>query len=168
MLRRVVVAAFLALLISPHADATPGDLASFGGFGNDGVITFGSWQVNDMLLQPDGKILLLGFDPPGRKLLLLRVLPNGETADLSFGSFGRLEISNSSFGTFDAIALQADGKILAVGGTPDHDFLIVRLNSNGDDGWHLGFPGSSHRGLRRRGLRQFRAVAAGRCHHRWR
>src|SRR5678816_1995547 len=129
-------------LVSGPTRAAPGDSdASFAGFGNHGVSTIGTFQVLDMLVQPDGKILLLDFDTNGGNLLLFRMLPNGEGADPAFGTFGRLDIPNASFGFFRAIALQADGKILAVGDTSDGDFLIARLNPNGTMDGTWGFMG---------------------------
>jgi uncharacterized delta-60 repeat protein len=61
--------------------------------------------------------------------------------DTSFGVGGRTNMPNA-YGTINAVALQADGKIVAVGMSISQDWLIMRFNADGSpdtsfstDGW---------------------------------
>lgn len=95
--------------------------------------------AKDAVLQPDGKILVTGFERPfiPFKLLSMRIMPDG-SLDSSFGINGRTVIISSFPGLSfygQKIALQDDGKIL-IGGTAititnETQFLIARLNLNG-------------------------------------
>ncbi len=116
-------------------------------------------QINDLALQPDGKIIAGGFvngntstPPTTQDFGVKRYNPDG-TLDTSFGSAGSvalnfdLYLSNppnpaSTIGTLDnitAIALQPDGKILAVGFTyktaaaayDGVSYAIARFNADG-------------------------------------
>jgi len=88
------------------------------------------------LLQPDGKIVLVGsnetvFGNTGDKLLLIRYNSDG-SLDTSFGNGGIVQTSFESIrGT--GVAVQPDGKIVAVGneGLPFLITHIVRYNVNG-------------------------------------
>jgi uncharacterized delta-60 repeat protein len=89
--------------------------------------------VWDMVLQPDGKLLVYGsfngFSGDANRSDIVRLLPNG-TIDSSF-----LPVTASSFGNAFAVTLQADGKIL-IGGTFTSingvaNPGIARLNTNG-------------------------------------
>jgi uncharacterized delta-60 repeat protein len=74
-----------------------------------------SYQLNSVAVQPDGKIVAAGNF--GSRFLLVRYLPTG-SADAFFGNSGILTTemnpSAASGGAF-AVALQADGKIVAAG-----------------------------------------------------
>jgi uncharacterized delta-60 repeat protein len=75
----------------------------------------------DVVLLPDGRIVAggEGFGGDEEDLLLARFLPDG-TLDASFGTAGRVLTdfpSNSSQDGAAALALQADGKIVAAGST---------------------------------------------------
>ena len=74
-------------------------------------------------LQPDGKLLLTGNTVGNQQVATVRLLPNG-SIDPSFGSGGTAAFPGAGV---NAIALQADGKILlaGVGAT------LVRLDQNG-------------------------------------
>jgi uncharacterized delta-60 repeat protein len=92
-------------------------------------------RLQGMTIQPDGKILGVGFGTPsGQRVAVVRLLKNG-ALDSSFGSAGgfvpTIPGSSVSFGT--DVVVQPDGKILVFGearfGTSD--FLVVRLLPNG-------------------------------------
>jgi uncharacterized delta-60 repeat protein len=93
-------------------------------FGQDGVVIGPPGQAESLAIQPNGMIVVAGFDSdPDRADLnaftLARFESNG-TPDLGFGSNGvvrtRIGLAASAF----AIALQPDGKIVAAGGSiPD-------------------------------------------------
>jgi uncharacterized delta-60 repeat protein len=101
-------------------------------FNTDGSLdtTFGTAGVaslplnGDLLtLQPDGKIIVAGQGPGTSSNFLARLNTNGQL-DSTFGSGGLAPLQ--SFGS-DAIALQADGKILVASSTGS----LARYNSNG-------------------------------------
>jgi uncharacterized delta-60 repeat protein len=88
-------------------------------------------------LQSDGKIVAVGstneFGSHTRSFALARYRLNG-TLDTSFSGDGR-QTTELDFGDFSrarGVAIQADGKIVAVGeiSSPD-DFALARFNSNG-------------------------------------
>jgi len=116
-------------------------------FGKGGKVTtdFGSQleEARDVLVQPDGKIVMLGEIWPknivGARFALVRYDKNGKL-DKSFADGGKL-IPNITGTDIDsgspyALALQLDGKILAVGSTLDPDahhnvFVLLRYNKDG-------------------------------------
>lgn len=111
-------------------------------FGAGGVVTE-SHNLNeerndvcvDGVLQSDGKIVLAGVTtvgtPASPRLLLMRFNSNG-TLDATFGQSGKivLGVSNSSLMTWRAVALQSDGKIVAVGRN-GAGFTLARFTANG-------------------------------------
>jgi uncharacterized delta-60 repeat protein len=94
--------------------------------GNDGI--------NDLRVQPDGKIVAAGFMTSGgsRNFALARYNANG-TLDTTFDTDGRVETSVNTSGDDSAngLALQSDGKIVAVGDNGNVDFSLARYNPNG-------------------------------------
>lgn len=86
----------------------------------------------DILVQPDSRILVMGesmnngiFQPSG-----FRLMPNG-TEDNTFGNGGAIITQVGSEGQFNAVALQADLKILAAGSSFSNatKALITRYTS---------------------------------------
>ncbi len=112
----------LAVFFTPFvARAAAGDLDA--GFAGDGVQTLpfnASYAYADeVALQPDRKLVVLGTAHSSVGIVsdfaLVRLLRNGEL-DTSFGDEGR--VTTDFAGLFDeglALALQADGKIVAAG-----------------------------------------------------
>lgn len=116
------------------------------GFGNDGVVThelssneYGG--IVKIALQPDGRIVTAAAASPGdRGVLLARYLADG-SPDPSFGQDGYVETDPSPPATYafaEAIALQADGKIIVAGlSDPSQsdnvysDFMLARYNQDG-------------------------------------
>jgi uncharacterized delta-60 repeat protein len=92
------------------------------GFGNGGKkqVDFGSCcqAANRVLLQSDGKIVVVGYpnsESSDSDFTLARLRPNG-SLDPSFGSGGKVRTSFGDLnGGANGAALQADGKIVAVG-----------------------------------------------------
>jgi uncharacterized delta-60 repeat protein len=120
--------------------ASPGALD--GSFDGDGkVITnvVNADQGNDVAIQPDGKIVVVGRSDLGGggaafDFTVIRYNPDG-SLDTSFDTDGKV---TTDFGNIDealGVAIQSDGKIVAtgistpVGGTSD--FAIARYNLNG-------------------------------------
>lgn len=118
-------------------------------FGNNGKITTDFFrnvdQVNALVIQPDGKIVVAGFAQLAgsggtpRVFALARYTSDGRP-DNSFGNGGSLTTSfGGTFANASAIMLQPDGKIV-VAGTADFnprvpgsglDFAVARYLANG-------------------------------------
>lgn len=133
--------AVLALILfgATNGTAAPGDLDL--SFGSGGIaVTSISDSYNDsaqsMRVQPDGKILVCGqidyYDGDYNYVgfFLARYHPTG-ALDASFGTNGKIiDISGTQF-VYD-IALQPDGKIIAVGNDFSiSGFAVHRYNANG-------------------------------------
>lgn len=112
--------------------------ASFGTNGK--VITTVGSNLNDMVLQPDGKIVAIGdIAPAGTndQFVVARYMPNG-SLDTSFGTNGSLKtLYGAKCGAW-SVVLQADGKIVVAGYTSvatnnsgHRDAMIVRYNTDG-------------------------------------
>jgi uncharacterized delta-60 repeat protein len=102
-------------------------------FSSDGKQTTDSGQVAyAVAIQPDGKIVVVGRGGvEGSNFALARYDPNG-SLDTSFSGNGRQQ---TNFGGYDGargVALQGDGKIVAVGfASLGGDFGLARYNPNG-------------------------------------
>jgi uncharacterized delta-60 repeat protein len=110
-------------------------------FDGDGRVTtdygFGSSQVRALGIQADGKIVAAGYGAStGFDFFLARYNSNG-SLDTSFDGDGK--VTFLGFGSNDnqanAVAIQADGKIVAAGCTSCSssagNFALARLNANG-------------------------------------
>jgi uncharacterized delta-60 repeat protein len=114
------------------------------GFGVGGVTTKtfkkGSGALySDVIVQPDNRFLVAGSAPTGNSAVstfaVARYTADGK-ADTSFGSSGLVTVSLSSYQSLArGIALQPDGKVIAVGDTTLTDGLVhliaVRLTVSG-------------------------------------
>ena len=126
------------------ADGTPDP--SFAGDGST-TIDFGSSELGaGLVVQPDGKIVVVGGTYPGPAgkddMAVARLLQNG-SPDPAFGSAGRVRVDLGGAEDGLAIALRPDGRILVAGTTKDAsnaptDIAIVRLE--GGDGAPTGDP----------------------------
>jgi uncharacterized delta-60 repeat protein len=115
-------------------------------FGNNGIVVtdFGAGtasQVLDLAIQPDGKIVAVGWqfedgEVPNLSFALARYHSNG-ALDTSFGGDGRVVTDFGNARRFDearAVALQPDGRIVVVGVASPGGFLdgaVARYLSNG-------------------------------------
>ncbi|MBK7382164.1 MAG: T9SS type A sorting domain-containing protein [Flavobacteriales bacterium] len=117
-------------------------------FSGDGIATIhfppaGSDLGVCIAVQPDGRIVVGGSTQQqtgvgGIAMALVRLMPDG-SLDNSFGTGGRVTTTLGSGSTIDdkilGIAVQADGKIIAVGQTfvngGGYQAAILRYNSNG-------------------------------------
>jgi len=87
--------------------------------------------ARDVAIQTDGRIIVAGFTSPNAfccRFAVARYLPSG-ALDTSFDGDGTA--IGTEFGQISAIAIQADGKIVAVGGSIVGDFWLIRLNVDG-------------------------------------
>jgi uncharacterized delta-60 repeat protein len=117
-------------------------------FGTGGKVTTAlgaNGTANGVVLQPDGKIVVVGssYTAGAGSFAVARYNPNG-TLDPVFGTAGKVltafpasSLLGGGGGAATAAALQADGKIVVVGsGTPNAntlatDLAVVRYNANG-------------------------------------
>jgi uncharacterized delta-60 repeat protein len=107
-------------------------------FGNSGhaLANFSSnWDgATDALLQPDGKVVLVGWsemNSPYDSFALARFNPDG-SFDQSFGNGGKVLIADQ--GDLNAVVLQGDGKLIALGSgnySSDSTFRLLRFDVNG-------------------------------------
>ncbi len=118
---------------------TNGSLDTSFGSGGKVITAFGSDRstANSVVIQPDGKIISAGFALPATGMLasnfaLSRHNANG-SLDTNFGSGGRVitDFNNNSGDQIEAVALQPDGKLIAVGITVNiqnfaSDFALAR------------------------------------------
>jgi uncharacterized delta-60 repeat protein len=114
-------------------------------FDGDGKLTTDFNQrntntVNAILVQPDGKLVVAGISTDTNyksAFALVRYNVDG-SLDASFGDHGKVTtITNSFSGGVNAIIMQPDGKLVAVGsgvdstGKTSGDVAIIRYNSDG-------------------------------------
>jgi uncharacterized delta-60 repeat protein len=126
----VVLAA--SLLATVPAQAAPGDLdPTFSGDGKELTSIRVSAYGNDVAIQSDGKIVAIGGSYAGaggtHDFSLARYMPDG-SLDASFDGDGKL--TTTDLGVAYGVALQPDGKIVAVGGGAG-GFSLARYNAVG-------------------------------------
>jgi uncharacterized delta-60 repeat protein len=126
----------ITLITSRQASGQAGQLDPT--FGDGGIVTtdFGNTTGNNVAtanaaaIQPDGKILVAGGAPASNGFptaVVARYNTNG-SLDTGFGNAG-IEVTRNA-PVLSAIALQANGKIVATGAA-GIDVDVVRYNSNG-------------------------------------
>jgi uncharacterized delta-60 repeat protein len=106
------------------------------GFSGDGMeaIGMGSDSVAyDVALQPDGRIVVAGYGDGGfwgtYAFALVRYNPDG-SLDMSFAGWGGVMTDFGWSDVASAVAIQPDGKIVAVG-VGDFMFAVARYNADG-------------------------------------
>jgi len=106
---------------------------SFGG-GKGEVITAVPNNVytitQGMTIQPDGKIVVVGLSSNTARSFLARYNINS-TLDATFGSNGVVLTSLTPDDQLFAVAIQADGKIIAAGDDNEGKGEVARYNTNG-------------------------------------
>lgn len=129
----------LALIISsmmtPALAISPGDLdTNFNAVGVALTQVGTSSRGSDVLIQPDGKIIVVGtgYVAANFDFALVRYNPNG-TLDTSFGVGGVVSAGiGSGSDTCYAAALRPDGKIICAGQRGDDLSIgLIRFNANG-------------------------------------
>ena len=120
-----------------------GSLDTTFGSGGKVVTNFGgTWSAaRNLAVLPDGKIVaggdwLSSGTVGNQSYVFARYLANGQL-DTTFGAGGKSLISSPNFRRMLGIAIQDDGRIVGSGwdrnpNTTDGNFLIVRINPNGD------------------------------------
>lgn len=137
-MKRVFLVICILVLFS-EIFANPGDLdTTFGVTGGYKISDFLGLQsyetVNDVIVQSDGKIIIAGSVTPSANLtdfLVARYNADG-TLDTTFSGDGIFTLDFGGADEVHAIALQSDGKIVAVGewGSSGSNF-VFRLTSGG-------------------------------------
>ncbi len=92
-----------------------------------------SERAQAVAIQTDGKILAVGFSYDGETgdFALARYNTNG-SLDASFGAGGKVINPTAEYDTAYAVAIQANGKIIAAGSNfPDPNFVLRRYNTDG-------------------------------------
>ncbi|HEX3829919.1 MAG TPA: hypothetical protein VHV82_21865 [Sporichthyaceae bacterium] len=135
-----VVASAALLATTSVAAAASGALDSTFGAAHNGTVLTALGQnplVATAARQADGKIVIAGSTTDGtvRKFALVRFNPDG-TLDSTFGSGGSVltAVGDSNTSVVGALAVQGDGKIIAVGTAGDHgqtDFAMARYTTAG-------------------------------------
>ena len=127
--------AVVMVLAPAGALAAAGDLDAR--FGNAGVAVTDFSTTEDyafaVKVQPDGKLIAAGQSGiyPDFHSALVRYTRNGRL-DSTFGAGGKVVATFDSSGDdLSAIALQADGKIVAAGSIHGTAFLLARFNADG-------------------------------------
>jgi uncharacterized delta-60 repeat protein len=138
--RKRVGAAFLLVLLAA-ATVVAGSVAAAGDldstFSGNGKVTTrfkgGANTVGGVALQPDGKIVVAGgVGVSGdAKFALARYNADG-TLDTSFAGDGKVTTNlTRTVDRAEAVAIQADGKIVVVGLAGQRAFAVVRYKPNG-------------------------------------
>lgn len=129
-----------------NVDGTLDSSFGVGGQTTAEISRFGD-SANGIALQPDGKIILVGYSEvragtDGRDFAVARFKADG-SLDTTFGDGGK--VTTDFFGLYDAaaaVALQPDGKIIAAGSTVNtsEQFALARYNVDGslDAGFGIG------------------------------
>jgi uncharacterized delta-60 repeat protein len=127
--------AVAALVLVGVAGAAPGDLDP--SFGDGGIVTtsigtFGA-EASSLVRQEDGKLVAAGWVWAGSQsdFALVRYRRNG-ALDKSFGLDGIARRSFSDQDRANALAIQADGKLVAAGTARVQPSVIVRYTRNGN------------------------------------
>ncbi|MGB7202687.1 MAG: FG-GAP-like repeat-containing protein [Pyrinomonadaceae bacterium] len=133
-----ILVAILFFLVTFYSSlyAIPGDLDKT--FDADGKTTtsIGVYdEARDVAIQPDGKIVVVGFYDdgivglPDLDLSLTRFNADG-SLDTTFGTGGKVVLLESGTQPALSVLLQTDGKILAFGSHENH-LAVYRFNING-------------------------------------
>lgn len=108
-----------------------GDGAFVDGFGDADA------EIRAVALQPDGKVVAVGsvtaWDFSYTRAFVLRLNTNGST-DAAFGTGGYALLDPLVFTQFNEVAIDGEGRIVAVGmhADGDGDLLVARFLANGD------------------------------------
>ena len=135
ILRQIIMLGFVACELAWSTAlicAAPGDLDL--SFGNGGKVFLSINQSPSRVrIQPDGKIVTLGYDYWDDSYSVFSRRNADGSPDMTFGNRGYVE-SDPQFGIIFDFVIQPDGKILGVGerfyGQPER-FAVFRFNSNG-------------------------------------
>lgn len=122
-------------IVRYRPDGSLDNTFSLNGEADFGIATAAADDAEAVAILPDGKILAAGNSASGTGTVFSALLlnPGGTSFDVSFGNNGKILFENEDF-VFRNMALQPDGKIVAVGYSnngDNFDFKVLRLNANG-------------------------------------
>src|SRR5690242_9052625 len=113
--------------------AVPGELDPTFGIGGKAQAPFGPESyAGGVAVQADGRILVAGT-PQGSEAFSIARLLSGGAPDPTWGAGGVATTPLGKFSYAEDVAVQPDGKVVAVGEAPgpeNEDFAIVRYLSN--------------------------------------
>jgi uncharacterized delta-60 repeat protein len=109
------------------------------GFGQNGVayIKVSGFYGNDLVIQPDGKIIVAGGRSTTTNLsntAIVRLAANGSKLNTAFGRQGKQVTDFGEFDSATSVALGTDGKIVLTARSWDNgyeNFHVARYKSNG-------------------------------------
>ncbi|MBP6870029.1 hypothetical protein KBC04_04050 [Candidatus Babeliales bacterium] len=101
------------------------------------VVQFG--QLYGVVLQPDGQIVVAGYNPGNNNQTVLARYSSTGVLDTTFNTGSINTTLNSKT---KAIALQADGKFILVGESPGHAMVVTRFTTSGTIDTTFGINGS--------------------------
>ena len=132
MTRTIALALATLALLPAVASAAAGDPdPSFDGDGKRTVPQ--PYTANEVLVQPDGKIIVVGNGGPANDFVITRLLADG-SHDRSFDGDGTAIVDFEGEDQANAAALQPDGRIVIAGERAieaDDDLAVVRLLATG-------------------------------------
>jgi len=142
----------------PNGQLDDGTNCGGAGFGTGGIATVTGLEARSVAIQADGKIVVGGPDWLNGTFSVARLCTNGQLDDgincggAGFGTGGIVYASIGSQGEIKSVAIQPDGKIVALGisnGPIDGDFALVRYCDDGtlDDGVNCGIAGFGTGGI---------------------
>ncbi len=117
---QIGVVLLVCLALRAPADAADGSLDPR--FGSGGIVVNDFGVPSAVVLQPDGKIVVVGSR-------VARYNVDG-SLDLTFGGSGTVRTEVGASYQLNAVAVQDDGKILVAGGSGGA-FFLLRYNANG-------------------------------------
>jgi uncharacterized delta-60 repeat protein len=86
--------------------------------------------ASGIAVAPDGKVVVAGYSESMPGFVVARLLPNG-SSDSSWGGTGAVNTPLGPSGYSADVAVQSDGKVVAVG-EANEDFAVVRYLENGE------------------------------------
>jgi len=134
---KVVAASSIDLVVGRNVVLTRLNTDGFvdASFGNSGGIYTAVSGFNvltkALVIQPDNKIVVAGYDMSGSAGLVIRYLPDG-TLDTAFGRSGVVLLPDVSSLNINSVIVQSNGKIVAGGWSASRGHLILRFLPNGD------------------------------------
>ncbi|HYR26817.1 MAG TPA: delta-60 repeat domain-containing protein [Thermoanaerobaculia bacterium] len=147
-------------LVRFNSDGSIDTTFGAGGFVAPGI-NLGANPARDLVIQPDGKIVVAGSSNDfvnGRTFTVARFDASGGL-DATFGSGGVFATPYSAPGvggrTAEGVALQADGRIVVAGSGPNGDFVLVRYNTDGSLDTTFGIGGLTFTDISGNGLADF-------------
>ena len=121
--------------------------ATYGSGGRVVTSDGGEKAVNDLVLQPDGKVIAIGYGefPSLLQIRLIRYESNG-SIDMTYGTGGKVTATFTGGSTPGRGVLQPDGKLLVVGVTiagSSYQGALARYNADGSPDMSFGTAGQA-------------------------